>query len=128
MFSSKRFVIASIMGITCGLICFGLASSSPNELPTAVAWQIIFSRALIGFAIGISIFKMVHWSIHGGVIGILFSIPLAFSGLMAPDSPEFSKTTMFIMTIVLGLIYGVFIEFVTSSLFKAKMIIAEKSV
>jgi hypothetical protein len=121
MFSFKRFIIATVMGIIFGLVCFWLASSSPGELPPAVAWQIIFSRALIGFAIGISIFKMGHWLIHGAIIGALFSLPLAFSGLMAPENPEFSKTTMFIMTIALGLIYGVLIEFVTSVIFKARM-------
>jgi hypothetical protein len=40
---------------------------------------------------------------------------------MAPDNPEFDQTTMFVMTVVLGLIYGILIEFVTSVLFKAKM-------
>jgi hypothetical protein len=40
---------------------------------------------------------------------------------MAPDNPEFDKSTMFIMTVALGLIYGILIEFVTSVLFKAKM-------
>lgn len=64
---------------------------------------------------------MGHWLIHGAVIGIIFSVPLAFSGLMAPDNPEYSKSMIFIMTIVLGLIYGVLIEFVTTVLFKAKM-------
>ncbi|OGU26792.1 MAG: hypothetical protein A2057_06340 [Ignavibacteria bacterium GWA2_35_9] len=57
---------------------------------------------------------------------MLFSLPLAFSGLMAPDSPEFSATAMFIMTIVLGLIYGILIEFVATILFKAKMSVAVK--
>jgi len=109
------------MGFATGFICFALASSSPGVLPAAVAYQLVFSRALAGFAIGISVFKMGHWSIHGAVIGAVFSLPLAFSGLMAPDNPQFDKNIMFIMTIVLGLIYGVLIEFVTSVLFKAKM-------
>jgi hypothetical protein len=30
------------------------------------------------------------------VLGLVFSLPLAFSGLMAPDNPEFSKATIFI--------------------------------
>ena len=55
------------------------------------------------------------------MIGALFSIPLAFSGLMSPENPEYSKIVMFIMTVVLGMVYGFLIEFVTSVLFKAKI-------
>jgi len=62
-----------------------------------------------------------HWSIHGLVMGMIFSIPLAFSGLMAPENPEFSKSGMFIWTIVLGMVYGLLIEVITSLLFKAKI-------
>lgn len=123
MLSSKRFFVALISGFICGLICFGLASSSPGDLPTAAAWQIIFSRTLIGFAIGISILR-IHWSIHGILIGAFFSLPLAFSGLMAPDNPMYSKASMFIMTIVLGMIYGFLIELITSVIFKAKIKLA----
>src|SRR3990172_4515257 len=109
------------MGFLTGFICYALASGSPGLLPTPIALQIILSRALAGFVIGISIFRMGHWLIHGAVIGALFSLPLAFSGLMAPGSPEFSKTTMFAMTLAIGLIYGLLIEFVTTVLFKEKM-------
>jgi hypothetical protein len=128
MFTTKRFIIATLMGIATGFICLALASGSPGVLPEPVAYQLIFSRALAGFAIGISIFQMGHWSIHGAVIGAVFSLPLAFSGLMAPDNPEFDKNIMFIMTIILGMVYGILIEFVTSVLFKAKMQLAPKAV
>jgi len=66
--------------------------------------QIIISRTLIGFAIGISSLSLGHWSVHGLVIGLLFSLPLAFSGLMASDNPEVSKATVWVGTIVLGMI------------------------
>ncbi|NUO79080.1 hypothetical protein HUU05_03310 [candidate division KSB1 bacterium] len=122
MYNRKRFLVATLGGIACGFICFGLAASSPGELPWPVAIQIIVSRSLIGFGIGISTLSMRHWSINGLSMGALFSLPLAFSGLMAPDNPEFSKTGMFAITILLGIIYGFLIEFVTSILFKARMI------
>jgi D-alanyl-lipoteichoic acid acyltransferase DltB (MBOAT superfamily) len=121
MLNINRLIVATIMGVVSGLICFGFASSGSAELPAAVAWQIIISRTLIGFAIGISIFKMGHWTVHGAVIGLLFSIPLAVSGFMAPDNPEFSKSSMFIAAMVMGVVYGLLIEFVTTVLFKAKM-------
>lgn len=103
-----------------GFICFGLASSGSGELAWPIAVQIIVSRTLIGFAIGISCLSIRHWSIHGLIMGMIFSLPLAFSGLMAPESPDFSKANMFIWTIVLGMVYGLLIEVITSLLFKAK--------
>ena len=117
----KRLIIATLSGVLFGFVCYGLASSGPGELACPVAIQIIASRTLIGFAIGISCLSLGHWSIHGLVMGMIFSIPLAFSGLMAPESPEFSKTGMFIWTIVLGMIYGLLIEVITSLIFKAKI-------
>ena len=121
MQKAKRIIIATLSGVLFGFVCFGLASSGPGELACPVAFQIIASRTLIGFAIGISCLSLGHWSIHGLVMGMIFSIPLAFSGLMAPESPEYSKTGMFILTIVMGMIYGLLIEVITSLLFKAKI-------
>lgn len=127
MLNSKRLIIATLMGVISGFICFALASSGPEPLPIAVAYQIILSRVLLGFAIGISIFKMGHWAIHGAVIGLIFSIPMAISSFMAPENPEFSHSTMFISTLVMGIIYGILIEFVTTVLFKAKMPVQVKA-
>lgn len=120
MNKAKRLIVATLSGVLCGFICYSLASSGPGELPCPVAVQIIASRTLIGFAIGISVLSLKHWSIHGLVMGAIFSIPLAFSGLMAPESPEYDKTSVFIFTIVLGMIYGLLIELITSVIFKAK--------
>jgi len=39
---------------------------------------------------------------------------------MAPENPEFSKIMMMVSTIVMGAIYGLLIELITSVLFKAK--------
>jgi hypothetical protein len=117
---SKRLFIATLSGILFGFVCFGLASSGPAPLPWPIAVQIITSRALIGVAIGISVIALGHWSIHGLVMGLLFSLPLAFSGLMAADNPQFTKTSMFVWTVVLGMIYGLLIELITSVLFKAR--------
>jgi hypothetical protein len=116
----KRIIISTLAGIAFGFVCYGFACSS-GELPLAVSLQIIASRTLIGFTIGISVLKM-HWSLHGILIGLLYSLPLAFSGLMAPENPEFSKTMMLVSTIVMGVIYGFLIELITSVLFKTKRV------
>ena len=116
---TKRLVVATISGLAFGFVCYGFASSGPAPLAWPVALQIIAERTLIGFAIGISALKLGHWTIHGLVMGLIFSIPLAFSGQMAPDNPEFSKTAMFLWTIILGMIYGLLTEAITTKLFKA---------
>lgn len=119
MKKGKRIIIATLAGLLFGFVCLAFASSGAAELPYAVKQQILFNRALIGFAIGISSLKF-HWTLHGLLLGMLFSFPLAFSGLMAPENPEFSSIMMFISTIIMGMIYGFLIELITSLLFKAK--------
>lgn len=116
----KRLIIATLSGVLFGLVCYGFASSNEYELAWPIAAQIISSRTLIGFAIGISCLRLYHWSIHGLVIGLLFSLPMAFSGLVA-EVPGFSKTEMFTATVVMGVIYGFLIEVITTVIFKAKM-------
>lgn len=113
----KRILIATISGLLFGFVCFGFACSS-GEMPLAVTLQIIASRTLIGFAIGISVLNM-HWSLHGLLMGLLFSLPIGFSTLMAPESPEMTKTVLFVSTLVMGLIYGLLVELITTVLFKA---------
>jgi hypothetical protein len=121
MKNSKRIIIATLSGILFGFVCFFFASSGPNPLPGPVAYQIIISRALIGVAIGISGLGFMHWSLHGILMGLVFSLPLALSGLMAPENPEYTATSMFKWTAILGMIYGLLIEVITSLLFKAKI-------
>lgn len=116
----KRLIIATIAGLAFGFVCRSLAASGPNELPCSVSLQIILSRTLIGFAIGISSLKLGHWSVHGIVMGLIFSLPLAISGMLAPENPHFTKEMMLVSTIVMGIIYGFLIELITSIVFKAK--------
>jgi len=111
--NTKRMIIATIMGIVCGIICWQLASSG-GMLTWYLAFSIFLSRVVLGFAIGISAWKM-EWWLHGIVMGIIFSLPGAFAAM----SNGFS---IFIATIAMGVIYGILIELVTSVLFKAKQV------
>lgn len=115
----KRVLIATLCGLVFGFVCNAFASGS-GELATAITLQIIASRTLIGLAIGVSSLNLKHWTIHGLVMGMLFSVPLAFSGLMAPENPDFTKTMMFVSTVVMGMIYGILTELITTVVFKAK--------
>jgi hypothetical protein len=119
MVRKKRVFFATLAGLGCGLICNCLASSGDYEIAWPITAQIISSRTLMGFAIGVSGYSLGHWLIHGAVFGALFSIPMAFSGLMA-EIPGYTKSGMFLMTVLIGMIYGVLIEVVTSVVFKMK--------
>ncbi|MBC8146440.1 MAG: hypothetical protein H8E98_00470 [Bacteroidetes bacterium] len=116
----KRVIIATLLGFLFGCICCGFACSAPGESPMPVLFQIIASRTLIGFAIGISSLNLKHWTLHGLIMGLLFSAPLAISVLMAPENPEMSNQMLMISTFVMGAIYGFLIELFTSVVFKAK--------
>jgi hypothetical protein len=116
----KRLIIASLSGVLFGFVCFGFASSGPDALPWPVAVQIVISRTLIGFALGITAFSFGNWLVRGLLFGLVFSFPLAFSGLMAPGSPEFTPLMMFASTLIMGMIYGILIELITTVFFKAK--------
>ncbi len=117
---TKRLIIATLLGLVFGFACYGMASSGQNEISTLLAVNIILGRTLIGFGIGISRFSMKHWSLHGIVMGLIFSLPAGFGAMLGPENPEFSHTMLFVSTIVMGIIYGFLIEFITSVLFKAK--------
>ena len=121
MHGGTRFLACTLGGLVCGVLCYGLASSSGADIATPIIAQIIASRTLIGAAIGLSRFSLGHWALHGIALGGLFSLPLAFSGLMAPENPEFSASAMFFSTIILGMIYGFLIEFIASVVLKLRI-------
>lgn len=111
----KRTIVATMTGVLTGVICWHLASSGNQQFALPVVLFIISSRALAGFAIGISRIQLVWW-LHGGIMGIIFSLPMALNCLMIP-TPE--KMMIFWSTIIMGLIYGVIIELFTTVIFKA---------
>jgi hypothetical protein len=117
---TKRLIISTILGLVFGFVCYGFASSGENEISTILAANIILGRTLIGVAIGISRFTLKHWSLHGIVMGLVFSIPQGFGAMLGPENPDYSHTMMLIATIVMGMIYGFLIELITTALFKAK--------
>jgi ABC-type multidrug transport system permease subunit len=113
--SVKRVLIATFVGFLCGLICWKMASSN-GPMQWQLSVSIILTRTLLGFGIGISSWKL-SWWLHGIILGIIFSIPMAFSAMMAPSDQMF----IFWGTIIMGAIYGVIIELVTSVIFKARL-------
>jgi hypothetical protein len=113
MLNKKRLLIATLFGVISGLICWGLSSSSGPQ-PWFFAVSTILSRTLIGFAIGISVFK-IKWWLHGIIMGLIFSLPMAFQGFYVPGKELY----IFFGTLIMGIIYGFFIELFTTIVFKA---------
>ncbi|MBN2426607.1 MAG: hypothetical protein JXR46_09965 [Calditrichaceae bacterium] len=114
MVSAKRIIIATICGLICGFICLGLATSDPGSssaISTSIKLNIVLSRTLLGFMLAISALRL-NWWLHGIVLGFISSIPMAIAIL---DQPA-----IFIGTFVMGMIYGVLIELITTVFFKAK--------
>jgi len=121
MLTAKRVIIATICGFVFGIICMMFASSNPDATETLSASMkltIIFSRALMGFTIGISALRL-SWWLHSVVIGFVTSIPMAFTVMDKPD--------ILVGTLVMGMIYGVLTELITSIVFKAKSVGTIKS-
>ena len=113
MLSTKRLFVASTCGFLFGLICMGLASSNPDStqiLGATVKWNIVLSRTLLGFMIGVSALR-IQWWLHGIILGFIASIPMAISVI-----PQMG---IFTGTLVMGMIYGFLTELITTKLFKA---------
>jgi hypothetical protein len=117
---TKRLIISTLLGVAAGFVCFGFASGGPKEISLYLALNIILSRTLIGVAIGISSFKFAHWALHGMIMGFVFSLPMAFGAMLAPENPDYNHEMIFISSLVMGVIYGFLIELITTVVFKAK--------
>lgn len=116
MFNAKRFWLALLLGFVSGFICWLLMASGGEPLHWAIILSTITSRALIGFAIGISILR-IRWWLHGILLGAVISIPMGLGGFMVPGKEYF----ILISSIVMGMVYGFFIEFLLTIVFKTKL-------
>ncbi len=114
MLTPKRIFMATSCGLFFGLICMFLASSNPDPVEPTTAmtkWLIIVNRTLLGFIIGISALRLPWW-LHGMVLGFIASIPMAL--------PVLHHTGIAIGSLLMGMIYGLLTELITSVFFKAK--------
>ena len=114
MVGAKRVLVATLCGLLFGFVCMGFASSNPESSETltlTIKLNIVLSRTLMGFMIGISALKL-NWWLHGIVLGFIASIPMAVT--------VWGRFDIMIGTVVMGMIYGLLTELITSVLFKAK--------
>ncbi|MDP8321903.1 MAG: hypothetical protein RAO94_06095 [Candidatus Stygibacter australis] len=121
MTSAKRIIIATLIGVCCGIVCITLAGSGGNKLPGIIIMQMVISRTLMGFVIGISAIKM-NWALNGILLGFLMGLPMALSSSLGAEGTDFTPQMMFFSTLIIGAIYGFVIEFFTTVIFKAKQL------
>jgi len=114
----SRLLVTTLLGFVFGVVCWLLASSGQPSMPAAMSWSIIFSRALLGFVIGISAWK-INYMLHGIVLGFIVSIPMALGSL------SFQGLKMFLGTLIMGMIYGFLIELISHLIIKEKQAEAE---
>ena len=111
----SRVLVTTILGFVFGIVCWLLASSGSPEMTASIAWSIILSRALFGFVIGISAWK-INYILHGIILGFIVSIPMALSSLGVIGFK------IFLGTLIMGMIYGFLIELITHFVVKEKKV------
>ncbi len=114
MTSQKRIVIGTIAGIIAGFFCIagGILVFGMTFTPLGVLF-VLSNRALIGFVITISSLKL-PWAIHGALIGLIVGFPFPVYDLIIGQGPVVSLAAF-----IMGPVFGVMIEYVTSIVFKA---------
>ena len=117
MFYAKRFWIALIFGVITGVVCALLSMKEiPDDYRTMMFLTALLNRAFIGFAIGISCWR-IGWLLHGILIGFIGSLPMGFPMIFTPDA----GFVVFILIMVGGIVWGFLIELFTTVIFKAPM-------
>ncbi len=108
----KRFLICLIGGIITATIC--ITGGILREAITGFSFGLIASvlnRILIGFTIGISNLKSLHYILHGAIIGGILSLTISFTFLPG-------DILSFILYTFAGIIYGILIELFSTRIFK----------
>ena len=125
---TKRLIISTLVGLVFGIASYGFASSGANFVSTSLAVSIILSRTLLGFAIGVSTLKFSHWALHGIIIGLIISLPLAAFEAVMGGSLAITQGMLMVFTLVFGMVYGFLIELVTTVILQAKQVRPKKSI
>lgn len=114
MFDLKRLYTALFMGFLCGIACF-ITGKYLLNLPLAVSnfGFILINRMMIGFVVGISCLRDMHWAKHGALIGSIVGVIFAYTDAMLGFS-----WWVILGILVVNPVFGLIIEFGTTKLFK----------
>lgn len=109
---SKRVIISTVLGLVAGVLCYlGGKFLLKAEFTTVEFFMILFHRILLGFVIGISAIR-IHWALHGILMGFIIGLPIY---------PLIFQEGSLIPYSLMGIVWGLVIEFFTSFVFKAKI-------
>jgi hypothetical protein len=100
-------LLTTLLGILAGVLSWWWM----GHLPAAQAIAVIVSRMILGFALGISGWH-VHWTLHGLVLGLMFSLPQGFWAIGMGWGPW-----GFISWVLTGAAIGFLIEVFATPLF-----------
>jgi hypothetical protein len=111
--AGKRVIVCTAAGVVAGVVCWlgsYLAGGVPGGLTTGTILAIVFNRAFLGFAVGISGWRA-PWALHGIVIGLAASLQIAIFPLFAGEG-----VVPFLMYELAGGFWGFAVELVARAL------------
>ena len=113
--TKKRILISTLCGFIAGIFCYvSGVMLIPIEHNLILFIWVIVNRTLLGFVIGISALR-VHWALNGLIIGLTVGLVFPLNAVMLGK-----EIPLIISVYVMGIIYGILIEFFTSVVFKQK--------
>ena len=118
---NKRVLIATALGLVFGVLNWFLAAfAAPKPLPRSAIATIILGRAVLGFVIGNSAWRM-SWWLHGLLLGFIVSLPAAFAVRLMTTQLEMLPNVASVLVLVFGMVIGFLIELLTSVVFRARL-------
>ncbi len=105
--SGNRVLVTTILGFIFGIIAY-LFVRGTEGMTCGIAWSIILDGALLGFIIGISVFKF-NFVVHGIVIGAIVYLPAAL------------PSGQFLRYWLEGMIIGALIEIISHFIIREKI-------
>jgi hypothetical protein len=111
----KRLLACMLGGVLSAVICiagrqiiFGFPEITWENIAATVA-----NRLLLGFVIGISCWR-INYLLHGAILGLILSLSVSIGFLPGNLLGFFLYTSA-------GILYGIFIEWLSTDVFKAPM-------
>lgn len=117
----KRLWVCMLGGVISAVIClvgrqiiFGFPEITWDVLAMTMA-----NRLLLGFVIGISCWRINHL-LHGALLGLIVSLSVSIGFLPG-------NTLGFLLYTPAGIFYGILIEWLSTDMFKAAMMMSQSS-
>lgn len=111
----KRLSVCLLGGMISAVICF-IGGQVIHGWP-AITWHAVAvtlaNRLLLGFVIGISSWH-INYLLHGAILGLLVSLTVSIGFLPTGFIDLLIYTSA-------GVLYGIFIEFLSTRVFRAPM-------